>query len=214
VRYTKKENAMPKSRERRPYHHGNLPESLLRAAAELIEQQGPTALSLREVARRAEVSHAAPAHHFGDKAGLLTALAAQGFGLFARALTEARDAAGSEAMERFAATGRAYVLFADSHRAHFEVMFRPELLRTNDPALLQASTTAYAVLTGVITEAQQSGYAAGMDPEVLAMTAWSTAHGLATLWLTGNLRSLQRHPDLASIAAAVFGAGSTVSGTK
>jgi AcrR family transcriptional regulator len=189
----------------RPYHHGNLPESLLRATAELIEKQGPAALSLREVARQAGVSHAAPAHHFGDKAGLLTALAAQGFALFAAALAEARDAAGSDPMDRFAATGRAYVLFAARHRAHFEVMFRPELVRRTDAALLEASGAAYAVLTSAIADAQASGYAAGMDPEVLATTAWSTAHGLATLWLAGNLHGLPRHPDLESLARAVFG---------
>lgn len=189
----------------RPYHHGHLPEALLRAAAQLIEQDGPAALSLREVARLAGVSHGAPAHHFTDKAGLLTALAVQGYELFTLALSHARDAAGSDPMERFAATGRAYVLFAASHRAHFEVMFRPELVRAGDPSLAQAAAAAYGVLTGVIAEAQASGYAAGMDPEVLATTAWSTAHGLATLWLAGNLRGLERHPSLELLAAAIFG---------
>lgn len=213
MRYTK--NVMNRSKATpaaRPYHHGNLPESLLRAAVELIEHEGPAALSLREVARRAGVSHAAPAHHFGDKAGLLTALAAQGFELFTAALSEARDAAGADPMERFAATGRAYVLFAARHGAHFEVMFRPELVHPADSALAQASGAAYAVLTGSIADAQASGYAAGMDPEVLATTAWSTAHGLATLWLAGNLRGLARHPSLESLAAAVFGGAHTAEG--
>jgi AcrR family transcriptional regulator len=187
------------------YHHGNLPEALLAAAAELIKRDGPAALSLREVARKAGVSHGAPAHHFTDKAGLLTALATQGFELFTLALSEARDAAGTDPMDRFAATGRAYVLFAARHRAHFEVMFRPELLHEGDAALAQSSAAAYGVLTGVIAEAQASGYAAGMDPEVLATTAWSTAHGLATLWLAGNLRGLERHPTLEQLAAAIFG---------
>jgi AcrR family transcriptional regulator len=211
VRYTKK--AMKRSKAAsapRPYHHGNLPESLLRATAELIEREGPAALSLREVARQAGVSHAAPAHHFGDKAGLLTALAAQGFELFTAALRQARDAAGADPMERFAATGRAYVLFAARHRAHFEVMFRPDLVHREDAALAAASGAAYAVLTGAIVDAQASGYAAGMDPEVLATTAWSTAHGLATLWLAGNLRGLARHPSLESLAAAVFGGAQEV----
>jgi len=189
----------------RPYHHGNLPETLLRAAAELIEKDGPAALSLREVARQAGVSHGAPAHHFADKSGLLTALAVQGYELFTAALREARDAAGADPMDRFAATGRAYVLFAVHHRAHFEVMFRPELMHAGDAALAASSAAAYGVLTGVIAEAQASGYAAGMDPEVLAATAWSTAHGLSTLWLAGNLRGLPRHPTLELLAAAIFG---------
>lgn len=196
---------MPRRARDKPYHHGNLPEALLRASAALIAERGVAALSLREVARRAGVTHAAPAHHFRDKAGLLTALAVQGFERFTAALQAARDAAGDDPMARFAATGRAYVLFAASEPAHFEVMFRPELLRPRDPALLAASAAAYGVLTGVIAAAQASGYAAGMDPEVLATTAWSTAHGLATLWLAGNLRGLERHRTLEAIAAAVFG---------
>src|SRR5690349_24467205 len=106
--------------ERTRYHHGDLPEALLKATAQLVQEQGVGALSLREVARRAGVSHGAPAHHFGDKAGLLTALATQGFELFTAALRKARDEAGTEPLRRFAATGYAYVLFASEHRAHFE----------------------------------------------------------------------------------------------
>jgi AcrR family transcriptional regulator len=123
-----------KDMERETYHHGRLPETLLKAAAKLIAEQGVANLSLREVARHAGVSHGAPAHHFADKAGLLTALATQGYELFTDALCAARDAEGDDTVARLAATGRAYVLFAAKHRAHFEVMFRPELLRTDDPA--------------------------------------------------------------------------------
>lgn len=188
-----------------PYHHGNLPPALLRAAAALIAKQGVAALSLRAVARRAGVSHGAPGHHFGNKAGLLTALATEGFERFEQALCQARDAAGDDPLARFAATGRAYVAFAAAHRAHFEVMFQPEILDPHDARLRAASSRAYAVLTAAVADAQASGYAAGMDPEVLATTAWATAHGLATLWLAGNLRDLARHRDLPAIARAVFG---------
>jgi AcrR family transcriptional regulator len=191
--------------ERSRYHHGTLPDALLKATAQLVLESGVSGLSLREVARRAGVSHGAPAHHFGDKAGLLTALATQGFELFTRSQCEARDGAGSEPRRRFSATGYAYVMFADTHRAHFEIMFRPELLRQDDPALLAASNAAYDVLRGVVAEVQAAGFIPGRDPEIVAITAWSQAHGLATLWLTGNLRRYdQRFPDFASIARAVF----------
>jgi len=76
----------------RPYHHGDLRPALLRAAVEAIGQVGPAAMSLREVARRAGVSHAAAAYHFGDKAGLLTAVAAQGYRMLTEELRRARDA--------------------------------------------------------------------------------------------------------------------------
>ena len=105
----------------RPYHHGDLRPALLRAAVEVIGQAGPAAMSLREVARRAGVTHAAAAYHFGDKAGLLTAVAAQGYRMLAEELRSARDARSG-----FLEVGVAYVQFAVSHRAHFEVMYQPE----------------------------------------------------------------------------------------
>ncbi|HEY4419033.1 MAG TPA: TetR family transcriptional regulator, partial [Pseudonocardia sp.] len=74
-----------------PYHHGDLRRALLDTALQAVAEQGPAAISLRDVARRAGVSHAAPTHHFGDKTGLLTALAAEGWSLLADALTEAGE---------------------------------------------------------------------------------------------------------------------------
>lgn len=113
----------------RGYHHGDLPRALLDAAVEVIAESGPAALSLRDLARRAGVSHAAPAHHFGDKAGLLTALAVQGFDLLADALRGAED---------LLSAGVAYVDFAVGHRAHFDVMFRPDLYRSDGPEVRAA----------------------------------------------------------------------------
>src|SRR6266487_7090583 len=104
----------------RPYHHGDLRAALLRAAVETITEAGPAAMSMREVARRAGVTHAAATYHFGDKAGLLTALAVDGYRLLGHALREAH-----ENRQSFLELGVAYVRFAVTHRAHFEVMFRP-----------------------------------------------------------------------------------------
>src|SRR5829696_3636865 len=101
------------------YHHGALRAAVINAALEVISESGPGAVSLRDLARRAGVSHAAPAHHFGDKAGLLTAVAADGFERLAATLRQAYQTTGS-----FLEVGVAYVRFAVTHRAHFEVMFR------------------------------------------------------------------------------------------
>src|SRR6478736_10491603 len=101
----------------RTYHHGDLRRAVLTAALDVIRTEGPGALSLRDLARRAGVSHAAPAHHFKDRTGLLTAIAAEGYALFADALADAPDL-----RER----GVAYVRFAATHPAHFQVMFQPE----------------------------------------------------------------------------------------
>ena len=158
----------------RPYHHGDLRPALLRAAVEVIGQAGPAAMSLREVARRAGVSHAAAAYHFGDKAGLLTALAAEGYRMLTDELRAARDA-----RRGLLEVGVAYVRFAVSHRAHFEVMYRPELYRPDDAEVREARAAAAVLLYG--TASPDSGQLA------IGAAAWSLVHGLATLWLNGIL---------------------------
>jgi AcrR family transcriptional regulator len=162
------------------YHHGDLRQAVIRGALEEIESGGPAAISMRAIARRAGVSHSAPAHHFGDKAGVLSAIAAEGY----RGLAEATEAAlGSGDIF---AVGRAYVRFALEHRAHFEVMFRPELYRREDPDVTAARDAAAEVLFGAVRGALGPD---ASDEEVLGGVtgAWSFAHGLATLWLDGNL---------------------------
>ncbi|MFC4148385.1 TetR/AcrR family transcriptional regulator [Micromonospora mangrovi] len=172
------------------YHHGDLRRALLAAAAEAMAESGPAALSLRDLARRAGVSHAAPAHHFGDKAGLLTALATQGFELLAEALRRAGD--------DFRESGVAYVCFAVRHRAHFEVMFRPDLHRADDPGLTAARERAGELLRlGVARHT-------GRGPDVDALAAWSIVHGFATLWLAGALPD-RVGPDPETAARTVVG---------
>jgi AcrR family transcriptional regulator len=185
------------------YHHGRLREALLAAALELVREQGAAALSLREVARRAGVSHAAPAHHFGDKAGLLTALAIEGFRLFAAAQRAGAARGGDDPQRRFGWLGWAYVMFAAEHRAYFEVMFRPELLRRDDPTLAEVGLEAYQLLLEGVRAALGDP-----TPEALAVNAtvaWSQAHGLATLWLDGNLAHYAGLSDLDAVARSVFG---------
>jgi AcrR family transcriptional regulator len=167
-------------KDARPYHHGDLPRALLDAAIQAILEVGPAAVSLRDLARRTGVSHAAPAHHFGDKAGLLTAVAADGFRRLAATLGETYEATGS-----FLEVGVAYVRFAVTHRAHFEVMFRPELYRTDDPELVRARDAARALLYP--PAADVANRTDGGDDLRAGVAAWSLVHGLATLWLNQNL---------------------------
>ncbi|MFI6843294.1 TetR/AcrR family transcriptional regulator [Kitasatospora sp. NBC_00085] len=148
---------------------------MLDAALEAIGESGASGWSLRELARRAGVSHAAPAHHFGDKTGVLTAVAAEGFGLFADSLERA-------AGDPYGA-GVAYVRFAVDHRPHFEVMFRPELYRTDDPEVAAAQKRAGAVLAA---SAQKLSPGETAD-RATTIAAWSLAHGFAGLWLSGAL---------------------------
>jgi AcrR family transcriptional regulator len=172
---------MPSQRQ---YHHGDLRRALLDAAVTAIDERGPGAVSLRELARAVGVSHAAPVHHFGDKAGLLTAVAAEGFQLLGDALAEVR-ARGGDIVEM----GVAYVQFAIGHRAHFEVMFRPDLHRTDDPILDRAGERAFAQLT----EGVAGGDPASTPDNSAVVAAWSLVHGFATLWNTGALPSELAH---------------------
>ncbi|MFF2275423.1 TetR/AcrR family transcriptional regulator [Agromyces sp. NPDC058126] len=156
------------------YHHGRLRETLIDEAAAAIDERGVDALSLRELARRAGVSHAAPAHHFGDRSGLLTAIAADGF----ERLAEALGAAGADFVE----AGVAYVRFASEEPGRFAVMFRTELLRLDDPALEAARDRAGGILA--------SGAVGALgDARADRLAAWSIVHGFATLWNSGAIES-------------------------
>jgi AcrR family transcriptional regulator len=164
----------------RPYHHGDLRDAVIDAAVQEVEQRGAANLSMREIARRAGVSHAAPAHHFGDKAGIFTAIATEGFQMI-------RDAIAPVAGGRdgFVAGGIAYVQFALEHPGHFEVMFRPDLHHRDDPDLVAARDAAFGVLFGSAAVATRS--ASIEQARSLALAGWSASHGFATLWLSGNL---------------------------
>jgi AcrR family transcriptional regulator len=181
----------------RPYHHGDLRRTLLNAAVEAITGAGPAQLSLRDLARRAGVSHAAPAHHFGDKAGLLTAVAAQGYDLLADALTEAQTAGD------FLDTGVAYVRFAVAHRAHFEVMYRPDLYHPDDPAVVAARRRAADALYGGVGSVSDARR--GPDVSLAGIAAWCLVHGFATLWLNHALPAgLGENPEAAARAVAAM----------
>ena len=180
----------------RRYHHGDLRRALLDAALAEIAEGGPGQVSLRELARRVGVSHAAPRHHFGDKRGLLTAVAVEGFELLAVELGAAWQSTHS-----FLEVGVAYVRFALAHRAHFDVMFRPELLRDDDPPLEAARQVTGDLLYGPVTALARPE--AGADPRTPAIAAWSLVHGLATLWLTHNLPDdIATDPDALARAVA------------
>lgn len=179
---------MTASRAGRPYHHGNLRTALLAAAADEIASVGTAGLSLRGLARRAGVSHAAPAHHFGDKRGLFTALAAEGFRMLHR-----RTRPTLRRPDALVAAGQRYVAFALEHPAHFEVMFESSLVDPTDEELVRERDVAFDVLYRALL----AGTGVSSDEQLIAQAtaAWAVVHGVATLWLTGNL-PFARNPRL------------------
>jgi AcrR family transcriptional regulator len=188
---------------RRDYHHGDLRSALLDSVGRIVREQGPAFVSIREVARRARVSHAAPSHHFGNKSGILTAFAAQGFDRLADAVGETIAASrASTPPDVLAAMGRAYVRFALEHPEHFSIMFRVELLDQDDANLARASDRAYDALIATTRAAAARGIL-DSDPTVAAAAAWALVHGLATLWLSGRLQARTGGGDPHQLADAV-----------
>ncbi len=161
-------------RRRASYHHGDLRAALLEAAVGLIGERGLHGLSLRECARRAGVSHAAPYRHFADRGALLLAIAEQGFAWLMEAGQKAMEGI-DEPRARIDAYGAAYVRFAYERPVHHRVMFSSELPESGDATdsgAFDLLMKAAAVLPG-----------ADDDPTLTGLASWSLVHGLSMLIL-------------------------------
>jgi AcrR family transcriptional regulator len=197
-------NLPPEAEGRRPdgsganYHHGDLRAAILTEAARLVSERGAEGVSLRELARNAGVSHAAPAHHFTDRRGLFTALAAEGYRILAAALTDVRP--------RFVDAALAYVQFAIDHPGHYAVMFNTSLLDNADPDLMAARSASGAELSrGVGTLVDPH---AKTDPAGAELAAWSLVHGFSMLWLNNavaaEMAAAGAMPTVERIAMMLF----------
>lgn len=182
--------ASPTARQRSAsaYHHGDLRAALLRSALELVAEGDLQRLSLREVARRAGVSHAAPYHHFEGKNDLLAAVAAQAFERLRDRLQEAIRGRRSP-RTRLEAAAHAYLDFARENPSYFRVMSMPELAYVETPdgrAKLEAAQAAFALLVELVAAA--SPVALGdADLRGLAVTVYATLHGFARLCIDGGV---------------------------
>lgn len=182
---------------------GDLRQALLDAAVTTLDEVGADGLSLRAVARRAGVSHAAPAHHFTDKAGLLTAIATEGFAILVEYLAGAQPGGAGPPVDQLAALGRAYAQFAEENPGRFEVMFRPGLLRAGDPAFQRAGDAAFQALRHHIATCQRLGWREHAPTDALAAAAWALAHGIAVLRGQGSLARHYRDPSLSGVGQLV-----------
>jgi AcrR family transcriptional regulator len=182
----KKTSSQPKPR----YHHGDLRRALIEASLALISEEGFSALTLREVARRAGVTHAAPYRHFADKEALLAAVAEEGFRAMAAEMRE-RMAQVSDPVERLLACGTAYVLFAVRNPSNFRVMFGPHFARpAKHEGLGAEGGHSFGLLVQSLTECRQAGVLGPGELLSLALVAWSQVHGLASLLVDGVLEPM------------------------
>jgi AcrR family transcriptional regulator len=179
----------------RPYHHGNLRAALLEQAERALADGGD--LSLRELARQVGVSHAAPRRHFADKQTLLDALAEDGFERLGAALQTAMAEA-DDFDGRLLAFARAYVRFATEHAALLELMFAGKHRPGAAASLREAADRAFEAPLALIAEGQAAGEVTPGDPERVALVAWATLQGLATM-----INSQMLPPDMLDDIVAV-----------
>ena len=171
---------------------------ILKSAVELMSNEGLEALSMREVARRTGISHQAPYHYFENREAILAAIAEEGFRTFNAAL---ESASGGDAIARLVAAGRAYVGFALSHPAHFQVMFRPELVNLeNHPSALAEASRGFAVLKLLVDGLVKEKFLPGRLAGGMVIVAWAFVQGLAGLLLEGPLtrHNLNRSEEIES----------------
>lgn len=173
------------------YHHGALYESLLAAAEEELNEKGVESFSLRSVAKRAGVSHGAPAHHFGDASGLLTQLAARGYQRFLDTQKSFQQEAARDAESQLAASGLGYIYFATQNPALFRLMFASERTNRSDKRLAIAADSAFNKLVADVSLVLGRDAQAHADTMTDVMSAWVIAHGLADLMITDRFERIE-----------------------
>jgi AcrR family transcriptional regulator len=159
------------------YHHGSLRRAVLDRTEEVIDESGIEAVKIRSIAADLGVTHTAVSHHVGSRTGLLTAVATEGFEIFAAELAHVRDTGGD-----LLDLGLVYVRFALEHPAHFRLMFRPDLLDNEDPDLNRPRDEAFSHLRGEVARLDGTE-----SSNALTVAAWSMMHGLSELTLDGSL---------------------------
>jgi len=182
----------------RGYHHGNLRETLLRAALDLIAKKGPGGFTFAEAARWAGVSPAAPYRHFRDRDELLASVALRGFELFEAALTRAWDDGRPDAFSALDRLGKAYLNFARAEPAYYSAMFEAGIPQDMSPDLRQAGERAFAVLRGAAEKLCAQVAPQSRPPALMiALHIWALSHGIASLFGRGDSarRTLPMSPE-------------------
>lgn len=185
------------------YHHGDLVNTFRRVAADLLAERGVAGFSLREASRRAGVSHTAATHHFGDVAGLLTAVAIEGFEILAAETAAA--ASHPDPVEAMAAMGQAYVRVGVRHPGHCAVMFGTDVIDATDPAWQRAADAAHAVLLATVQRVADERNPS-LDVAVAASTCWAAVQGLLALQPVITLKAVgpdEVPPTLEALAGRV-----------
>jgi len=190
------------------YHHGDLRAALLSAARHIVEEKGADAFTLREAARRAGVSHGAPAHHFGDKTGLLTALAVQALTARVEQVEAAKLAAGPDPLDQLKACGMAHIDFLISHPRLEGLCWRSNLVNRADPALQEVLQRMTAGLIETMSAATGKTLAPDKEANPSTLLAVSVVHGFAQMVtdrvILHDVPDQERRPQALAMADAML----------
>jgi AcrR family transcriptional regulator len=170
------------------YHHGDLKAALLDAAIKLLKKHSPNEISLRELARIAGVSQAAPYRHFRDKDDLLAELARQGFDMISQFMRETILRCKDDALKMFYECGLAYFRMGLNHPQHFKLMFNSEVKASDKyPALQIAASQTLAIIRDMVVYCQRHKVFGEGDPLHIAFHCWSVVNGFTSLYADGRL---------------------------
>lgn len=173
------------------YHHGDLRRALMQAAIDLVAESGVEGFTLREAAKRAGVSAAAPYRHFNDRADLLAAIATEGFSLLLPELQAAIDRRKDDSMAALAELGLAFVDFGVQHPSHFKLMYGPHLPgRAAHPELGDLDLEGFRYLSQAIARAQADGRLAAGEPRQMALVSFAFVYGAVSSYLDGEMTRL------------------------
>lgn len=173
---------------KKPYHHGDLKNALIQAGIEILAQEGIAELSLRKVAQKAGVSHAAPYAHFADKQALIAAISTAGFRQLHEQVAAAAQTYADNPAQRLVETAWAYVQFARHDPDQFKIMFSSVLEKEKEyPDFVAMSQSNFQQVVAVIVACQQAGILRTAAPELMAVTVWGAVHGLIALLLEGQI---------------------------
>lgn len=179
----------------RPYHHGDLRRTIIETAMAMLHEGKGWQFTLREVARRAGVSHAAPYKHFSDKASLLAEMALIGFDRLRGALTAAISGSPVSLRDEFFAAAHAYVRFGASNPALYRLMFGAEAGKPSDVHLSERALTAFGVLIDILERGQAAGIFRRRPVRGQAAACWAQLHGMTMLTIDGLLLPEKTGPD-------------------
>lgn len=171
----------------RPYHHGNLRRAIIETAMAMLHEDKGWQFTLREVARRAGVSHAAPYKHFPDKAALLGEMALLGFDSLHEALTTAKPKGPNSLRDEFFALGQAYVRFGTANPGLYLLMFSGEAGKAADVHLSERALAALGVVIGLLERGQAQGALRKREVRGQAAACLAQMHGITMLAINGLL---------------------------